>query len=158
MSVSAWGRIEEMIGVDAGDRAPNHGVDQVDRRPDEPDQHAAPRQRLPLSAKQKPVGNVEKRNKIVKEDIGYLFEPLGVPDVPEKQWVSEADDGDINRSGCFEVGTGVIGVEGYPSAHAGYEEIAKNGEEAAVTDDDRCEVETFGESVRDGEIEAEGKG
>jgi hypothetical protein len=155
VGVSAWGGIKEVIGVDAGDRAPNHGVDQVDRGPDEPDQRAAPGERLALSAEEKPVEDVEKRNEIVEQDVSYFFETLRIPNVPKEKRVSEADDGDVDSGGGFQVGTGAVRGEGDSGADAGDEKVAEDGEEAAVANDDGGEVEAFRERIGDRKVETQ---
>jgi hypothetical protein len=111
-----------------------------------------------FTAEEEPIEDVEQRDQVVEENIGDLFHALGVPDVAEQKRVAEAYDGDVDSGGSFKVGVGAIGGEGDPGADAGDEEIAEDGEEAAIADDDGSQVESFGESIGNRKIEAEGEG
>src|SRR5271154_564873 len=140
-------RVEEGVGVSADPCAADHGINEVDPGPDEPDEGAAPRERLSFAAEEEPIEDVEQRDEVVEEDVGYLFRSLWVPNVTQKQGVAEADYGDVNGGGGFQVGVGAVGSEGYPGTDTGDKQIAEDGEEAAIADEDRRQVEAFGEGI-----------
>jgi hypothetical protein len=78
--------------------------------------------------------------------------------VTQQQSVTEADYGDVHGGGDFQVGVGALGSEGYPGTDASDKQIAEDGKEAAIADEDRRKIEAFGESIGDGEIEPQGQG
>lgn len=157
--IAEVGGIDEVVRVPAHKRAADHGVEEVDQRPDEPDHEAVPGKRFAFATKDKPEEDVKERHGVMEEDIGQLYNALWTPDVSQEKQVGEANHGYVDGGGSLEAGCwplrgGKCGLR----EDDGDEKVAEYGEVAEEVDQGQGEAEIVLEAAIDGEIELQADG
>ena len=156
--VTGLGGIEEGVGLPAGDGASDHGIDEINGWRNEPGQGGVPGKGFASAEKDQPEEYIEYGDGVVEEDVGQFLQALRVPDVAEQEGVCRGDDGHVGDCDSLKTRRRTLCAERSAGADDGDEQIAEDGEETEVVEEDARKNSSLRQPVCTREMELQAKG